>query len=458
MIPLSSWGRLSRNPHTVIQLTDRHTSAGMIVKQQPGICYGNGRSYGDVCLNSQGIVWQTRQLDKLISFDPYTGILRCEAGVLLRDIQRLLAPRGWLLPVTPGTQLITVGGAIANDVHGKNHHAFGTFGEHVTALTLLRTDGSVIECTPGTEGAPAGNHAALFRATVGGLGLTGVIVEASLKLRRVSTEWLDSETVPYRSLDAFFKLAEDSESDWEHTVSWIDCLSGTQPRGIFLRANHAEQNPQKTARRSGRKLNIPVSPPVSLVNRLTLKPFNTLYYHRQASQSGRHKTHYESFFYPLDSIENWNRMYGRSGFYQYQCVIPTEQAQPAIAELLQQISRSGQGSFLAVLKTFASRPAAGLLSFPMAGATLALDFPNKGKHTLTLLTRLDSIVSQAGGRLYPAKDSRMPANLFARGYPNLPAFLQYRDPGITSDMARRLLPESPQSIIGDNHNDYSADE
>lgn len=437
MTRLSSWGRLSHDQHHQVILNDRQPTRQQI-NDLPGICFGNGRSYGDICLNPGGTVWQTRGLDRLIQFDSASGRLRCQSGVLLQDIQRALVPQGWMLPVTPGTQLITVGGAIANDVHGKNHHRLGSFGEHVITLSLLRTDGSCLACS-------RSENRAMMQATIGGLGLTGIILEAELQLRRVGSQWLSTETLPFQSLDNFFELADSSEQDWEHTVSWIDCLSGTSghdTRGIFLRANHmadaAGQHAIPAAKSAGR-LGIPVTPPLSLVNRLSLRPFNELYYHLQTRKQGPGAAHYESFFYPLDAVQNWNRMYGPGGFYQYQCVVPTLSARVAVAALLNSIRQSGEGSFLAVLKTFGDRPEQGMLSFPMPGATLALDFPNRKRKTLALFERLDAIVSEHGGRIYAAKDARMPRQLFESGYPQLPSFLPFRDPGISSALSRRLL-------------------
>lgn len=445
MVTLESWGRLSREHHQLITLQPA-LLAQQLNSNQPGICFGNGRSYGDICLNPGGTVWLTRSLDKLISFDEHTGVLRCQAGVLLRDIQRTLLPRGWMLPVTPGTQLITVGGAIANDVHGKNHHRLGSFGDHVISLRLLRTDGSVLQCSA-TDAADS-HSGMMLRATIGGLGLTGVITEAALQLRRVGSDWLDTDTIAYQSLDEFFELADASESNWEHTVSWIDCLSGSNGRdvrGIFLRANHSNEQTAAhtpvTRRRNQSKIqpSIPFTPPLSLVNRLSLRPFNTLYYRLQARKQGPGRAHYESFFYPLDALQHWNRMYGPRGFYQYQCVLPGVASHEGIAAMLDTIRASGDGSFLAVLKTFGQRAAPGLLSFPMPGATLALDFPNRGHKTLRLFERLDAIVRDCQGRIYAAKDARMPRELFEAGYPAFETFLHYRDPGISSALSRRLL-------------------
>jgi FAD/FMN-containing dehydrogenase len=391
-----------------------------------------GRSYGDVCLNPEGTLWITTGLDHFIAFDDTTGCLVCEAGVLLRDIQRLMIPRGWILPVTPGTQLVTVGGAIANDVHGKNHHVLGSFGDHIQGLTLIRTNGEIIHCGPN-------ERPDWFAATIGGLGLTGVITQAEIRLRRVAGPWLNTEMIPYVDLDEFFRLADDSEAEWEHTVSWVDCIPDSGGRGLFMRGNPAgvEQRPQ-TKRR---KLTVPIVPPVSLANRLTLRSFNRAYYHLKKWQARRGKaiTHYEPFFYPLDNLLEWNRMYGPKGFFQYQSVVPRKTGQDAIQSMLKEIARFGDGSFLAVLKTFGNRQPVGMLSFPQPGVTLALDFPNRGERTHKLFERLDTIVREAEGRIYPAKDARMPKGLFEAGYPRLPEFMKYRDPGIRSGLSRRLM-------------------
>jgi FAD/FMN-containing dehydrogenase len=385
-----------------------------------------GRSYGDVCLNPGGTLWDLRSLDRFIAFDEQTGRLRCESGMLLREIQRFGVTRGWMLPVVPGTQYVTVGGAIANDVHGKNHHRYGCFGDHVIQLTLARTSGEVLNCRPGDT---------MFAATVGGLGLTGVIVEAELQLRRVPGPWLDVETLPYENLEEFFTLADASEADWEHTVSWIDCLHPSG-RGIFMRANSvAADQPEPPPRAD---LRFPFVPPISLVNRLSLRPFNAMYYHLKKTQT-RSLQHYVQFFHPLDRIQDWNRLYGPHGFYQYQCVLPREVGAAAVQAMLKTISSAGMGSFLAVLKTFGQREASGMLSFARPGVTLALDFPNTGTPTLALFERLDAIVMEAGGRLYPAKDARMPRAMFEAGYPRLKEFFPLRDTGIGSAMSRRLL-------------------
>ncbi|MBT6038234.1 MAG: FAD-binding oxidoreductase [Halieaceae bacterium] len=431
MKPVTSWGRLSAEPHHVVSLNDLCKVESLVCHGAlPGIAHGMGRSYGDVCLNPEGTLWATTGLDHFIAFDDCTGRLVCEAGVLLRDIQRLVIPRGWILPVTPGTQFVTVGGAIANDVHGKNHHIVGSFGDHVQRLTLIRTDGEVTQCGPD-------ERAAWFAATVGGLGLTGVITQAEIQLRRVSGPWLETDTVPYADLHEFYQLADESEADWEHTVSWVDCINGGGGRGLFIRGNpsNAVAGPAPPSR----KLTMPLVPPISLVNRLSLRPLNTAYYHLKKWQARQTIEHYEPFFYPLDNLLEWNRMYGPKGFFQYQSVVPREAGQDAVQAMLKEISRSGEGSFLAVLKTFGNRQPLGMLSFPQPGVTLALDFPNHGKRTHKLFSRLDAIVGEAMGRVYLAKDARMPRELFEAGYPRLNEFLKYRDPGISSSLSRRLM-------------------
>jgi FAD/FMN-containing dehydrogenase len=424
---VSSWGRLESPEHQVVALSQLDQLP--INSGGSGLPFGNGRSYGDVCLNPDGVLWATRGLDRFMAFDAEQGLLTCEAGVLLRDIQRMAIPQGWMLPVIPGTQLVTVGGAIANDIHGKNHHVLGSFGDHVQRIHLLRTAGQTIVCGPGQA-------TDWFNATVGGMGLTGVIAQATLQLRRIKGPWLEAENVPFDQLSEFFQLADDSAASWEHTVSWIDCLN-SQGRGVFMRGNHvtAQSGPMP----SGGGITVPFVPPISLVNKLSLRPFNLAYYQLQARKSQKTLVHYEPFFHPLDNVRHWNRIYGPKGFYQYQSVVPRSVGKEAVTAMLQTIAAEGEGSFLAVLKTFGERQSVGMMSFPMPGVTLALDFPNKGEKTLALLCSLDAIVREAGGRIYAAKDSRMPIDLFESGYPQWIEFVKYRDPGISSAMSRRLM-------------------
>jgi FAD/FMN-containing dehydrogenase len=430
VVAVSSWGRLGNWEHEIRVLSDRRQVATQLAAGGPGIAYGMGRSYGDACLNPGGLLWQTTGLDRYISLDQESGRLECEAGVLLRDIQKMAIPRGWILPVTPGTQLVTVGGAIANDIHGKNHHVLGSFSDHVHRIAMVRTDGTAITCGP--DLLPE-----WFAATAGGLGLTGVITHAAIQLRPVAGPWLDTETIVYDNLDEFFHLADASEADWEHTVSWIDCLSGARGRGLFMRANAVNADLRAEPRQ--RTIAVPFTPPFSMVNSWSLRPFNAAYFQLKKAKAAKGIAHYESFFYPLDNLLEWNRLYGPRGFFQYQSVVPREAGKEATQAMLGEIAKSGQGSFLAVLKTFGDRVSAGMLSFPRPGVTLALDFPNHGAETAKLFERLDHIVGEAGGRIYPAKDARMPKALFEAGYPRLAEFLRYRDPGISSAMSRRLI-------------------
>ena len=429
MRPVSSWGRLSADPHHVIELTDRdRVAAELTGATAPGIAHGLGKSYGDASLNPQGILWSTRGLDRLIAFDPASGRLTCEAGVVLRDIQRLMIPRGWTLPVVPGTQLVTVGGAIANDVHGKNHHAVGTFGEHVRRLRLVRSDGETIDCGPDL-------NPELFAATVGGLGLTGLIVEAELQLRPSAGPWLEAETLAFEGLDEFFRpVHRIGERLGAHRLVDRLHVGPSRPRAVHAGAagTHGQRDMARTtATPAADAAGLPGQRPVAeALQRALLQRQSPA--HRLAHRALR--------AVPLSarSILDWNRLYGPSGFFQYQSVVPRAAGLEATRDMLGAIQRSGQGSFLAVLKTFGPRAAAGLLSFPQPGVTLALDFRNS-RALPGLFSRLDDIVRAAGGRLYPAKDARMPRALYEASYPNLAAFAKHRDPGMSSAMSRRLM-------------------
>lgn len=432
MVATTSWGRLSQDDnHHVIVLHDR-SSAQRQLQQTPtdkGVAYGSGRSYGDACLNSEGSLWLTKNLNRFISFDSDTGLLTCESGVQLKDIQQQFIKQGWQLAVTPGTKFVTVGGAIANDVHGKNHHIEGTFGDHVKSITLVRTDGSMHVCSPEY-------NQELFTATIGGCGLTGLITHATIQLKKSVGPWIHAESIPYSNLDDFFALADASEAEWEHTVSWIDCMS-KHGRGIFMRGNPVTVALAEQAEK--RVIAVPFTPPISLINSFSLPILNATYYSLQKMKKNQQIVDYRTFFYPLDNILEWNRLYGPHGFFQYQCVIPRTHGKYAIQHMLNEIVSAETGSFLAVLKTFGKRNTIGMLSFPQPGVTLALDFPNNGLKTLALFERLDQIVAESEGRIYLAKDARMPKELFESGYPKLNTFLQHRDPGISSNLSRRLM-------------------
>ena len=425
---LQSWGRLTDYSVDARAIDSRFTATKQL-NERPALSHGAGRSYGDVAISQS--VWLTTNLDRFIAFDHKSGHLTVESGVLLGEIQRLFAPRGWMLPVTPGTQFVTVGGAIANDVHGKNHHSAGTFGEHVLSLTLARTDGTERNCSE-TE------NKQLFEATIGGLGLTGLITEATIKLKKVDGPWIDSETIPFRNLDEFFELSKDSET-FEYSVAWFDCTSKSG-HGVFTRGNHSSSTkPLKP----NRPKNFPFTPPVSLINRVTLGLLNNAYLLLGVLTKGKKTIPFEPFFYPLDGIRHWNRAYGPKGFFQPQCVLPETAAKVALSELLKLIRKAKAGSLLAVLKTTGERDLPGLLSFGMKGVTLALDFPNHGEKTLTLLEELEEIVVKHGGRMNPSKDATMSPATFEAGYPNRETFLKHKDPGITSLFFERVIERKP---------------
>jgi FAD/FMN-containing dehydrogenase len=432
-----SWGRTVRAVHSV-QRPERREAAARMLRELDGaiaLPHGCGRSYGDVAINPGGTLIDCRALDRFIAFDAATGVLTCEAGVRLADILAVICRpdgdgSGWFLPVSPGTRFVTLGGAIANDVHGKNHHRSGTIGCHILSIEIARSDGSRQVCSPDT-------NAELFAATIGGLGLTGVILSASLQMRRVSGLALETEDVHFGSLDEFFTLARESDATWEYTAAWVDCLAQGENlgRGVFSRARHATGVAAEPPSRDAR-YTIPFALPFGLVNGTSSRAFNELYRRRQVV---RRTGSYEPVLYPLDAVGRWNLLYGPKGFYQFQCAIPTDAAAVSIREMLQETAIAGQGSPLAVLKMFGDIPSPGFLSFPMAGATLALDFPNRGASTIALLKRLEAIAIEGGGRIYPAKDSLMSPESFRRGFPALDRFLAFRDPALSSAFARRTF-------------------
>jgi FAD/FMN-containing dehydrogenase len=373
-------------------------------------------------------------MDRFIEFDVASGRLRAESGVTLRQILAVTVPHGWFLPTTPGTQFVTLGGAVANDVHGKNHHRAGTFGCHVLAVGLLRSDNVSNIATISPHAEPE-----LYAATIGGLGLTGIIVWVEIQLSRVSSAYLDVETLFYMNLNEFWAIASESAEKFEHTVAWFDCCESGEKlgRGIFSRANW-RQDRQFTKVDRRVRLSIPVDVPNFILNSTSVSTFNALYFLRNKTMAGVKRQHYSSFLFPLDAVSNWNRLYGNLGFYQYQCVVPFDASRIAVTALLEEVVRSRQASFLTVIKTFGERSSPGLLSFPRPGVTLALDFPNRGRKTLTVMSRLDAIVREAGGALYPAKDGRMPKDMFQHSFPKWAEFKKFKDPAMSSDLWRRV--------------------
>lgn len=430
-----SWGRYPAAGHvTAVPIYWRGDTPTLNAFRQSVLPFGQGRSYGDACLNDGGILLDTAPLSRFISFDKTSGLLRCEAGTTLAEILNLVVPRGWFLPVTPGTKFVSVGGAIANDVHGKNHHRVGTFGMHVTQFELLRSTEKRILCSP-TQ------NTDLFRATIGGLGLTGLILWAEIQLHQISSTLIRTERIRFDNLTEFFDLARDSDQSYTYTVAWIDCLAKNRSlgRGIFIRGNHSEdENARLLNVHPRRTLTIPFDAPHLLLNRFTIKAFNLFYYHLHVLKRQKDIVHYDPFFYPLDAIHNWNRLYGSRGFLQYQCVVPFDVEGAAVKEILCRVIRSGRASFLSVLKIFGNKRSPGMLSFPRPGITLAFDLPFAGSSTLRLMEELDEIVRISGGAVYPAKDARMSPDNFKAFFPQWEEFSRYVDPKFSSNLWRRL--------------------
>ena len=434
-----SWGRYPQiAPNRVLPIFWRDELPNLAELELSILPHGYGRSYGDSCLNEDGILLDMSHLTRFLSFDVEKGLLRCEAGVSLADILELIVPHGWFLSVTPGTKFVSIGGAIANDVHGKNHHRAGTFGCHITRFELLRSDGRRLLCSPE-------ENADLFQATIGGLGLTGIILWAEIRLRPIRSPLIDMERIRFASLREFIDIAAASEQDFEYTVAWVDCLaSGKQlGRGFFTRGNHAEHEASTTIKKK-RSRTIPVDFPSWILNIQTIRALNTAYFHAQREKSVQKIGPYDPFFYPLDAIHQWNRVYGKRGFFQYQCIVPHDGGYEVTKELLERVSRSGQGSFPSVLKTFGDVSSPGMLSFPRPGLELALDFANQGKKTLELLEDLDRVVCQSGGVVYPAKDARMSSESFEVYFPHWREFAEYIDPKFSSSFWRRVT-----ATIGD---------
>jgi FAD/FMN-containing dehydrogenase len=426
-----SWGRYpAASPATVVPVVWRSDLPALDRLPGPMLPYGLGRSYGDSCLNDGGTLLDMRRLNRLIALDETTGLLRCEAGVTLAEILDVVVPRGWFLPVVPGTRWVSVGGAIANDIHGKNHHRAGTFGRHVTCLELVRSGGERVVCSPDDP---------LFQATVGGLGLTGLILWAEIRLRKVPGPGIDQERIRFASLDGFFELAAEDHA-YEYTVAWVDCLARGPRlgRGIYMRGDHAPLEGPPDSPLEATRIHVPMDAPAGLINRLTMRLFNQAYYHRHLRRRRREVIPYAPFFFPLDAVGEWTRLYGASGFLQYQCVVPDASGGGPIRTIFDRISRSDEPACLGVLKRFGAAESPGWLSFPRAGITLAVDFPYRGPRTLTLLDELDAVVRDAGGAVYPAKDARMSPLSFAAFFPAAPRLEAQRDPRFSSSFWRRV--------------------
>lgn len=422
MTRLSGWGRFPAVDCEVGRPADARALADGLAGTTPAIARGNGRSYGDASLNPAATV-DMRRLDRLIDLDPATGLVVCEAGLMLSDLIDVLLPRGWWPPVTPGTRFVTLGGMIASDVHGKNHHGAGSFCDHLDWIDLAVAEGRVLRCSR-TE------HPDLFAATCGGMGLTGMILRAAFRMIRVETASMRQRT--RRAPTLRHAIAQFEETlDWTYSVAWIDCLASGRDlgRSAILLGEHARVDDLPAAQRRApltrparRTKRVPVDMPPALLGRTAVKLFNKLYY--AAQRPGDALVGVEPYFYPLDGLLDWNRIYGRGGFVQYQCVLPLEASEAGLTRILAEIAAVGQASFLAVLKRM-GRQSFGMMSFPMPGYTLALDFPATAAN-LALLDRLDAITVDHGGRIYLAKDARASAATIAAGYPRLPEFRAVR--------------------------------
>lgn len=439
---LSGWGRYPRavnsvfEPATIDQAVPP-ADTRMIVR-------GQGRSYGDAAMSQDGLVMLSQRLDRFISFDETTGLLTAEAGATLAEVLRKFVPRGWFPSVVPGTKFVSLGGSVAADIHGKNHHRDGSIGSHVPRFEIRLADGSSKICTPKSE-------EELFWATVGGMGLTGILTEVTLELIPIESPFMIVQHHQARNLDESLKMFEDRAYDEHYTVAWMDCLAkgSSLGRGILIRGHHARQSELPEAFRKDdslglprRNFNLKFGLPSWVLNSLSVALFNETYYRRQGRRKEPFIQHYDNFFFPLDRIENWNRMYGKRGFLQYQCVLPAREATRSMQFLFEELARSRRPSFLSVLKRFG--PANdGLLSFPLEGYTLTLDLPISDPSLFAFLDRLDEIVLSCGGRVYLAKDARLRAETFRAMYARLNEWQRVKsrvDPEnrFDSDLARRL--------------------
>jgi FAD/FMN-containing dehydrogenase len=413
---LTGWGGYPaadcelRRPGTLAAAKAQATSASDLIAR------GAGRAYGDAALNPT-LTLEMTGADRILAFDEAKGVVTCEAGLMLSDLIAIAGPRGWFPPVSPGTQFVTLGGMAAADVHGKNHHVDGSIGRHILSLMLLTASGEVVACSPG-------QNADLFFATLGGMGLTGVILEVTVKLRPIQSLWIRQDVVVTGGLDETLDVLAASAAS-TYSVAWVDCLAKGRAlgRALVSMGEHATAQEMQGLGAPQPRSGPAVPPmPTNLVRAPGLRLFNIAYH--GFSPVGETLVPYDRFFYPLDRIRHWNRLYGPKGFFQYQCVIPAEAGADGARRLLLEVAAAGTGSFLSVLKLLGEQ-GQGLLSFPRPGITLAMDFPCNPK-TFALAQRLDAVVRDLGGRLYLAKDSLMSAQMFRATYPNLDAFLAVR--------------------------------
>ena len=408
------WGRYPK--HDAILLNPLKVSSVKSIARQENslIARGMGRSYGDSALAPK--VLQTLDINHFIEFDELSGKLRVEAGITLREILLVIVPKGWFLPVTPGTSYVTVGGAIASDVHGKNHHVKGTFGQHITSISLLLGTGEHVITSPY-------HNSDLFHATCGGMGLTGIILSATIQLIPIKSSYINQKTIKADCIEAACEAFE-SNSSSAYSVAWIDCLSKGKSlgRSVLMLGEHAEQGELEID--VSQKFSVPFATPSALLNSVTMKAFNTAYWLKSKHNLSQVMP-LMPYFYPLDVLSEWNKLYGKKGFLQFQCVLPKSDGVANMRNLLTEISNSGKGSFLAVLKQFGSANQ-NLLSFPIEGYTLALDF-KFSVSTIKMLSKLEDMVVDMGGRLYLTKDAVMQEKTFKVTYPNWEKFEEVRE-------------------------------
>ena len=411
---LHGWGNYPVIKNKVIEYDNNRQIKSIINSSSCIIAHGNGRSYGDSAINDTII--HIRPHNYFISFDYERGLLHVQAGVLLSEIVECFVPKGWFLKVTPGTKFITIGGAIASDVHGKNHHIAGCFSDHLNEFEIMIASGEIINCSKN-------NHPELFKATCGGMGLTGIILSAKIYLKSINSQFIDQKTIKNDNLKATFDAFEKYQNV-PYSVAWIDCLSKGNRLGRSLLMIGDFIDDGRLDYKTESKINIPFNMPPMTLSRWNVRLFNELYYSKAKNQSTKKIVKIDKFFYPLDVIDNWNRIYGKGGFVQYQFVLPKKSSYEGLKEILKIIADSGQGSFLAVLKLH-GKSNSNYLSFPIEGYSLALDF-KMGKGTLKLLSKLDNIILKYNGRIYLTKDSRVTKEVFEQGYPQVEIFRQYR--------------------------------
>lgn len=419
---IADWGNYPIIESDIRSFSTIENLRSVLFDFQTAITRGLGRCYGDSALWRNII--SSLKLNRMLEFKEEQGILTCEAGVSLKEILELFSPRGWFLPVTPGTKFVTVGGAIASDVHGKNHHKEGAFSDHLVSVDIMLPDGSIKKCSP--EENPE-----YFRGVCGGMGLTGIILKATLKLKKIESAYIKQKVLKARDINEAMELFEKYDN-MTYSVAWIDCLAKgrSSGRSILMLGEHAAVSDIKglvpvdpLAVKEKKTLHLPFSLPGFILNKFTAKAFNFLYYLKKQEEQDS-IIDYNAFFYPLDSIDNWNKLYGPAGFLQYQFVLPEAVAAKGLKEILGRIGASGRGSFLAVLKLM-GKENSNLISFPMKGYTLALDFPITAG-LFPFLDGLDKIVLEYGGRLYLAKDSRMSSNMFRQSYKRAEEFAIFK--------------------------------